>query len=139
MCFFLQLVSTQLVLVTTSLNPRPPPFFVLQFSFSIIHGSRYYNERKPKNKRGRPGNEARSTHNTHADARACAYTHTHTCTKAGMSDTGGMTSKRESSVQNGVGQSFKGRLDQASRHLTSPFCITMCETVIQSGSFVSVI
>ena len=23
-----------------SLVPRPPPFFVLQFSFSIIHGSR---------------------------------------------------------------------------------------------------
>ena len=25
--------------VETSLVPRPPPFFVLQFAFSIIHGS----------------------------------------------------------------------------------------------------
>ena len=97
MCFFLQLVSTQLVLVNTSFVPRPPPFFVLQFSFSIIHRSGYYTERKLKNKRGRPGNKARSTHSTHADACACVYTHTHThththtCTKAGMSDTVGMT------------------------------------------------
>ena len=36
--------------VMYSLVPRPPPFFVLRFSFSIIHGSE---ERK---KRGRPGN-----------------------------------------------------------------------------------
>ena len=50
-----------------SLVPRPPPFFVLRFVFSIIHGSGrhssasvYYTEHKPKNKkRGRPGNEAR--------------------------------------------------------------------------------
>lgn len=32
-------------------------------------------------------------------------------------------------------QSSKKRLDQASRQLTSPFHIKMCETVIQSGSF----
>ena len=48
-----------------SLVPRPPPFFVLRFAFSIIHGSRsstsvYYTERKLKNKKkwGRPGNKA---------------------------------------------------------------------------------
>lgn len=41
-----------------SLVLRPPPFFVLQFAFSIIHGSRRaYTERKLNNKkRGR--NEA---------------------------------------------------------------------------------
>ena len=50
-----------LVLNWLCLVPRPPPFFVLQFVFSIIHGSTsvYYTEHKPKNKkRGRPGNEA---------------------------------------------------------------------------------
>ena len=44
-----------------SLVSRPPPFFVLQFPFSIIHGSGvlYYTEHKPKNKKqGRPGNKA---------------------------------------------------------------------------------
>ena len=33
-----------------SLVPRPPPFFVLRFSFGIIHGS------GRARKRGRPGN-----------------------------------------------------------------------------------
>ena len=43
-------------LVNISLAPRPPLFFVLQFAFSIIHGSGssstsvYYTEWKPKNK-----------------------------------------------------------------------------------------
>ena len=48
-----------------SLVSRPPPFLVLQFAFSIIHGSgRAYTERKLKNKkRGRPGNEASGTSN----------------------------------------------------------------------------
>ena len=49
------------MLLNGSLVPRPPPFFVLRFAFSIIHGSgrARYTERKPKNKkRGRPGNEA---------------------------------------------------------------------------------
>ena len=54
--------------IAPSLVPRPPTFFVLWFSFSIIYGSEiflrssvsvYYTERKLKNKkRGRPGNEA---------------------------------------------------------------------------------
>ena len=44
-------------LVNISLAPRPPLFFVLQFAFSIIHGSGsssasvYYTEWKPKNKK----------------------------------------------------------------------------------------
>ena len=44
---------------TTSLVPRPPPFFVLRFVFSIIHGSRrasvYYTERKPKEQKNGGG------------------------------------------------------------------------------------
>ena len=63
---------------STGLVPRPPKFFVLQFAFSIIHGSGralplpciilnanrssasvYFTECKPKNKKwGRPGKEA---------------------------------------------------------------------------------
>ena len=43
-----------------SLVPRSPPFFVLRFAFSILHGSRRHTEHKPKiKKQGRPGNEAR--------------------------------------------------------------------------------
>ena len=49
-----------------SLVPRPPPFFVLRFAFSIIHGSgsgralfRYTELKLKKKKQGRPGNEAR--------------------------------------------------------------------------------
>ena len=38
-----------------SLVPRPPPFYVLRFAFSIIHGSGTQTEEQ---KRGRPGNEA---------------------------------------------------------------------------------
>ena len=38
-----------------SLVPRPPPFYVLRFTFSIIHGSGTQTEEQ---KRGRPGNEA---------------------------------------------------------------------------------
>ena len=34
---------------TISLIPRPPPFFVLRFAFSIIH------EAENSDKRGRPG------------------------------------------------------------------------------------
>ena len=48
-----------------SLVPRPPPFFVLPFLFSIIlylFSFHSYTERKPKNKkRGRPGNKASYT------------------------------------------------------------------------------
>ena len=41
-----------------SLVPRPPPFFVLRFAFSIIHGSGKRTEEQRINKRGRPRNEA---------------------------------------------------------------------------------
>ena len=60
-------------LVSSSLVPRPPPFFVLWFAFSIIHvfcssicvpyNTQNYTERKPKNKKqGRPGNKAMLAH-----------------------------------------------------------------------------
>ena len=38
-------------MVLTSLVSRPPPFFILRFSFSII-----YTEAEEREKRGRPGN-----------------------------------------------------------------------------------
>ena len=58
--------ETITVSIYCSLIPRPTPFFVLQFAFTIIHGSRhrssasvYYVEHKLKTKQkqwGRPGN-----------------------------------------------------------------------------------
>ena len=47
--FFTQQLNHQ-AMKKSSLVPRPPPFFVLRFLFSIIHG---VDERK---KQGRPGN-----------------------------------------------------------------------------------
>ena len=47
-----------------SLIPRPPPFFVLWFAFSVIYGSgsaaknRRSSTSVKNKKRGRPGNEA---------------------------------------------------------------------------------
>ena len=40
------------IMPSTSLVPRPPPFFVLRFAFSIIHGS----GRARKTGKLRPGN-----------------------------------------------------------------------------------
>ena len=54
-------MSFQLGCNRASLVPRLPPFLVLRFAFSKIHGSgrARKTERKPENKRrGKPGNEA---------------------------------------------------------------------------------
>ena len=64
-----------------SLVPRPPPFFVLQFPFSIIHrsGVLYYTERKPKNKkRGRPVNKLAKTCSCKAFYSCSRLLHIHT-------------------------------------------------------------
>jgi len=45
-----------------SFVPRPPPFFVLQFAFSVIHGSGRHSETQTEDQKWRrPGNEASTT------------------------------------------------------------------------------